>query len=458
MKENQEINPILWSHYLGLTFLVWNVSWKNLISLTAQSYESMGYPDLGFTMTLIIIFCYALANFFLGNIDQCIKNPRHGLIIGNIGYLFFIFGCMITSLCDYSDVMTICDKRPIYTLNILFSMITGVWGVIFQRSQYLFVLQITNKENRTQCFCIFSGWQTGSQLFASILAFFVMSSFKSHSVLFGLYISVNLFVFVLLKFLPNVGDHQMSNKANKSESFKEIIEATKTGLKSDNKLRCLTLYFLASGMVSTYSSSLVYQLIRPTLPKGLTPIETETRTIVGLILFGLSSALFSLFFSGYFKRVSLVQFGYRAEVAYTAVVVTISILLFSFKFYWLAMVVCFMFGIVVNLSGTVSNSIISSEYPGERVPYILSRSVYSFGGVLLLIFKIVNAHSFFPTALIVLTISFISLYYNLNFTLNGCEEEKPPEGSSVLLEEETITDRTLFDLSSDSKATEKYSE
>lgn len=391
MSVSEGVRPIngLDIHKFGVCLVLWSCVWKNLYSLTNQVYHHMGHPTIGKLGLMIILGSYANINFLIGRIDLFIINSKRFLIIGNIGYLFFALGGLFTAQCESYSESIYCSVPVLYFINLSAALITGLWGVLYQRAQFFYTSELSNPETKAKNFNIQTSWVIFGGFVANMINIGYLYMASSHTSFYVLLIIINVLNTVSISALPS-HSNRVINEKEKEFSGMENIKKCWTFLRTNLRFCRLLYFFVSFGFVNTFSSTMLYKVLIPAVDPNnlLTKIQKEMVTAVGLFIYTLASSLFTYFFADRFKSMKDIYKLFSLQVYITIAVLLMAVVSIWFKSLILGLIATFFFGIILNLTGTVTNTLVSSLYGTQPEPYAFLKSMYSYGGVLCLLTNI----------------------------------------------------------------------
>lgn len=270
---------------LGILFLFCRSTFLSYSNMISQIYRQEGYTYLG-TISVICIWTSFGVNSLLTaqNVLQKIS-LKAGLVICSMNFPIVTSTGMYASACEgFSEGW--CTPFPVYLIVILASLVCGALGSVLWMSQAGYLSVGSPPEKLAVYIGVFFALNQSSQITANLLSLFALQN-VSHFQYFVILFCIAILFSLLFVIMPS-----LEKKQQKKMTIRENLEKIRS-LLQDNRKKCLSVFFMTTGICIGFYTAYLYLLIENSLKSGLSKSEVNVKTSYVFILLGVCS-----FFAG----------------------------------------------------------------------------------------------------------------------------------------------------------------
>lgn len=365
---------------LGVLFLFCRstiLSYSNMIS---QIYKQQGYTYLGTISVISIWVAFGFNSLITSrNILQKIS-LKTGLVLCSMNFPLVTSTGIYASACEENSEGW-CSAGLVYFVVILASLICGGLGSVLWMSQAGYILCAAPPQK----LALYIGWffalNQSSQITANLLTLVVLENVTQFQYFIILF-SIAIFFSLSFLILPSV-----EKKEQKKFTIKENYQKIRELLKND-RIKCLTVFFMTTGVCIGFYSAYLYLLVEKSLQSGLTKSEVNVKTSYVFILLGISSFFAGLFCGKIAGKVSIFSL-----MIFSIVLLEISLIFSMLTYFTRNYALCFvtggLWGFADSFITTLSNILVRTEIGNGLEGYAILRFCMGIGVLITAVLSIV---------------------------------------------------------------------
>ena len=365
--------------HLSIGFFLIFFGYFSYSSMISQISSQLKFNNLGLISLAITYFVFSIANIFATKIFSKIFNSfKIGIIISSIGYIILVCSGIFPTSCTMDNSLIFCNNYGIYTISIISSIITGIFGALIWVGQTGYITQLCSQNTIGIFFGIF--WSI--LYFASVISTTFTSILLKYSSQMNFFIisaCISCFGSFILCLLPKSESYEINQIGNR-KTFILLLK--------NNKMIILSIYSFSSGCIMAIINGTVYILVQNSLDLNIfSKNQINVKTAYVLIVQSSFSFLCGIFIgkiADYFNKVNVLIFS-NLLFFLSLVILAITFLLKNYTMCFLSLA---LLGSVDVSMNCLFNIIVSSKLNNQLEGYTICRLFQGIGYVIFMLFAI----------------------------------------------------------------------